>query len=82
MRGRKTDLTLRTQGTVFELGRHRQVIVEFSPAQPDMIRIRAAGLKTRYSISGGDLYTLLVRRSVEAERREQRALRGQKRQRR
>ena len=75
MRGRKTDLTLRTQGTVFELGGHRQVIVEFSPAQPDMIRIRAAGLKTRYTISTGDLYTMLVQRTVEAERRRSRTRR-------
>ena len=72
---RKSGLRMRTEGTAFELGKRRAIVLEYSPDQPELISVRAAGLKTRYSITTGDLYTLLVQRAVEAERRTRRRTR-------
>lgn len=66
---RKTSLKLRTSGSAFELGKHRPIVLEFHPGQADLLHVRAAGLKTRYTITTGNLYTLLAQREVEAARR-------------
>lgn len=75
---RKSRLTLRTNGTVFEKGKHREIVIEWSPANADLITLRAAGLRTRYSLQLSELYERAVRLTVEAERRERRRKKGQR----
>ena len=67
---RKSNLTLRTPATVFDLGKHRAVIVEYSPENPHELVFRAAGCKRRYALTLDHLYNYAVRKAVEAERRQ------------
>ena len=69
---RKTKVTIRTPAKVFEKGQHREVIVEFDPAKPHVLQLRAQGLKTRYPLTVDYLYEHAVRKDVEAERRAKR----------
>lgn len=72
---RKSNLTLRTTATVFEKGKHREMVIEWCPSSGDLITLRAAGLRTRYPIQLSDLYERAVRLTVEAERRQRRMAR-------
>lgn len=65
---RKTRLALRTAAQVFDRGR-RAVVLEFDPQQPEFIALRLSGCRQRIAANAGDIYTLLLQRQIEAERR-------------
>lgn len=79
MRQRKTNLRLETGATVREQGRDRNVVVEFYPNQPDVLFVRAMGMRTRYGISIIDVYYMAAKRAAEVERRARAEARRQKR---
>ena len=75
---RRSNLTLRTSGSVFERGA-RQVIIEWSPTSADLLTVRLAGCRTRYTLPVDHIYSHAVRLSVEAKRREKRQQRKARR---
>mgnify|MGYP000930881598 CR=1 FL=1 len=78
MTARKTALRLTTDATCFSKGKHRRVIVEWAPHNPDLLTVRLAGLRSRYPLSAAYIYHEAVEKHVKAERRAKKAARKAK----
>ena len=72
---RTTPLRLETDATCFSKGKHRAVILEWSPQSPDLLLARLKGQQRRYPLSAAYLYHEAVAKHVEAERRAKKAAR-------
>lgn len=66
---RKRNLRLVTAASIFEQGKHRAVIVEFTPANPDLVTLRLSGLRSAYPVDLGRVFCWVQERAIEAERR-------------
>jgi len=66
---RKRNLSLTTTATVWDTGKHREVILEFSPSAPDLVTVRLAGTRRRYPLDAASVYRWGVAGAVEAARR-------------
>lgn len=75
---RRRNLKLETAGTVFDTGKHREVIVEFSPSSPDLLILRLKGTRRAYPIGTDAIYRRALAGAVDAERREKREARTAK----
>jgi len=73
---RKRNLSLQTTSEVFDTGKHREVIVEFSPAQPDLLILRLKGTRRSYPVPAASLYRFALAGAVEAQIRERKKARA------
>lgn len=77
---RKSNLKLRTDALARDGGSPRNVVIEFSPATANLITLRLAGRRTRYTLPIDDIYFYAARCAAEQKRRERReAKKGSKR---
>lgn len=75
---RRRNLRLETTARVWDTGKHREVIVEFSPSSPDLIIVRLKGTRRSYPIGADAIYRLALVGAVDAARREMKAARTAK----
>lgn len=66
----KKNLKRETEGTVYECGKRRKLIVEVAP--PDLVGFRPKGTKHTYWITAEAGYSMAVKAEVAARKRENR----------
>lgn len=72
---RKTNLRIETGASAFSLGKRREVILEFSSANPDVMTMRLKGTRHRTHFPIGKIYQIALDAEVRAERARKKAKR-------
>jgi hypothetical protein len=57
MTPRKSRLKLETAAVIREQGKPREIVIEWSPGEPDVLWLRAKGMRTRYAVPLARVYT-------------------------
>ena len=72
---RKSNLTLRTGAVIVQKSKPRSVVIEWTPATPDLVSLRLQGTRQRFPVSAATLYTMAVQLHADRERAERRKAR-------